>query len=81
MFDAVLEANAERWTRETELAAEALEVAHAHMTLFIAANSGKKRKLPEPLVVERPDRLKPKDEKPTPVSISQLRAIAGKDGG
>jgi hypothetical protein len=64
MFDALEQAAAERWTVADELAALALELAHAHYRAFLAAHSAKSAQIPPPLVVPRPG-----DEafKPTPV--------------
>jgi hypothetical protein len=79
MFDAVLEARSERWTTEHELAASALEVAHAHMLLFLRVHSKKNARLPEPLVVERPGQ-RDEEAKPTPMSVVELARLSGKDG-
>jgi hypothetical protein len=55
MFDALERAAGARWTIAEELAAQALELAHAHYVSFLASCGVKARALPSPLRVPRPD--------------------------
>jgi len=73
MWEAVLRAAAERWPPELELAAQSVELAHAHLHLFAQANS--KRRVPyEPLHIERPGRT---EEEATPVPVVSISHLAG----
>jgi len=76
MFDALERAAGARWTVADELAAQALELAHAHFVAFLAVHSKKGARLPNPLRVQRPT----EDGYPSPpvLSPSQFAAEYGR---
>lgn len=53
-FDELVLALERKWTRELELAATTLEVAHAHFLAFLRVHSKRGARLPDPLRVDRP---------------------------
>lgn len=69
----MLTAVAERWPPELELAAQTLELVHAHLWAFVQANSGKRRVAYEPLKVERPGA---REQEPEPVPVVRLPGLA-----
>jgi hypothetical protein len=78
MFDAVLVAYAEHWPPERELLASALEVQHAQLIAFVRAHAKRGARLPEPLRVERPERITEREE-PTALSVGALAELVGQD--
>lgn len=82
-FEAVVEAADRRWTVETELAAQSVELGSALLVAYLNVHSGKKRSTLEPVQVPRPAALDAELELDVPASTRkvsglELAGLAGK---
>ena len=66
----------DRWTQDTELAAQQVEVTHSLLRAFVQANSKKGSKPMEPLRIPRPH-----DDDQKPVKMTGHEAAAWMAGG